>query len=71
MKIEFPILEIGSVGVEVYIMQALLKYWNYNISLTGAFDTATFLVLKAFRTDHYLTGDTVCDSLTWKALFNY
>ena len=71
MKIELSTLEIGSVGVEVYLMQALLKYWNYNVSLTGAFDTATFLVLKQFRIDHYLPGDTICDSLTWKALFNY
>lgn len=72
MKMEtFPILEIGDNGLFVYIMQAALKYRGYSVSINGAFEMSTFAALKAFRREHYLDGDTICDESTWKALFNY
>lgn len=67
----FPILEIGDNGLFVYIMQAALKYRGYSVSINGAFEMSTFAALKAFRREHYLDGDTICDDITWKALFNY
>lgn len=69
--INFPTLEIGDNGLFVYIMQAALKYRGYSVSINGAFDMATFAALNAFRHEHYIDGDTVCDDITWKALFNY
>jgi len=68
--IELPELEIGATGLAVYIMQAALKYKGvYNEeNLTGNFDLPTFGALREFRKQHYLTGDTICDALTWREL---
>lgn len=69
--ITLPTLEIGDNDIFVYIMQAALKYHGYDLRMSSVFDTDTFKALYAFRREHYLDGDTVCDESTWKALFNY
>ena len=70
MTIDLPELEIGDNGLAVYIMQAALKYKGvYNEEkLAGNFDLPTFGALREFRRQHYLTGNTVCDALTWREL---
>ncbi len=69
--INFPVLEFGSEGVYVYVMQAALKWWGYPCEMTGRFDERTLPPLRKFRHAHYQTGDTICDAVTWKNLFDY
>ena len=69
--INFPVLEFGSEGVYVYVMQAALKWWGYPRDMTGRFDEHTLPPLRKFRHAHYQTGDTICDAVTWKNLFDY
>jgi len=65
---DFPVLEFNSKGVFVYLMQAALRYHGYNATPTALFDVDTFYALKKFRQQHYISGDTVCDSITWQNL---
>lgn len=67
--IELKTLEIGDAGLLVYIMQSALKYRGYTSAQpTANFGMSTFEALREFRKQHYLTGDTVCDALTWREL---
>lgn len=70
MTIDLPELEIGANGLAVYIMQAALKFKGvlHEEKLTGNFDLPTFDALREFRKQHYLTGNTICDALTWREL---
>lgn len=70
MMIDLPELEIGANGLAVYIMQAALRYrWLLHAEdVTGQFDLPTFDALREFRKQHYLTGNTICDALTWREL---
>ena len=68
--IDPPVLEFNDENIFVYIMQAALNYWGYTCPMSGRFDEKTLPPLRRFRQAHYINGDTVCDALTWKALFN-
>ena len=70
MTIDLPELEIGANGLAVYIMQAALHYkWLlHKDDVTGNFDLPTFDALREFRKQHYLSGNTICDALTWREL---
>ena len=68
-----PILEIGSEGFYVRVLQALLNLRLRDrppLPVSGRFDMATYNALYEFRTQHYLNGDTVTDRLTWEFLLD-
>ena len=70
-NVEPPTLEIGARNMYVEIMQVCLKWHGYKITPDGDFGNLTFSALHDFRSDNYLTGDTVCDGATWEKLFDY
>lgn len=49
-------------------MQVLLKWKGYRLSTDGVFGQETYRVLREFRAQRNLSGDTVCDAETWKTL---
>lgn len=63
-----PVLEYGNTGMFVYLMQALLCWHRFTVKLDGSFGLQTIQALRAFRQQHYMSGDTVCDELTWSEL---
>ena len=69
-RLSLPELELGSRGLMVWIMQACLKWHGWkDLSIDGHFGLKTLSALREFRNQHYLSGDTICDSLTWEQLF--
>lgn len=67
-NIELPTLEVGARNMYVEIMQTCLKWHGYAVKPDGDFGTLTFEALRRFRSDCYLSGDTVCDGQTWERL---
>lgn len=70
-NVEPPTLEIGARNMYVEIMQVCLKWHGYSIRIDGDFGNQTYYALREFRSDNYLSGDTVCDGVTWEKLFDY
>ena len=66
--IPMPELSAGDRGMYVAILQICLKYHGYRLEPDGSFGAVTNTALRDFRKNHYLTGDTVADSETWKLL---
>lgn len=67
--IELPEIEFNDEGMLVAVLQELLKWHGFKVIVTGNFDYITYEALYQFKQNHYLTGSTVTDSETWKALF--
>ena len=67
-RISLPVLDFGAVGLYVGILQACLRFHGIRIDIDGVLGTQTLAALRTFRKDHYLEGDTVCDSQTWNYL---
>lgn len=71
-----PILKKGSQGASVTELQNVLRELDYNIPVTGVFDTATFNAIKDFQArhldkhNHPLVVDGAVGDLTMWALKN-
>ena len=70
------ILKKGSTGTEVTELQDILRELDYDIPVTGVFDTNTFKAVKNFQSSHLdkhnmpLSVDGEVGDLTWWALQN-
>lgn len=68
--VNFPVLEIGSKGLAVVLVQTALKCKGYyKDKIDGDFWEETYKAVKRFRDDNYLTGDTVVDEQCYQYLF--
>lgn len=68
--VNFPVLEIGSKGLAVVLVQTALKCKGYyKAKIDGDFWEETYKAVKRFRDDNYLTGDTVVDEQCYQYLF--
>lgn len=65
-----PTLRFGNGGWRVRQMQRLLNApTDHDINVTGVFDSATFVRLKTFQSNHHLNPDGICGPNTWAALW--
>lgn len=68
-EINLPILEFGTTGLYVAILQTCLKWHGTKgLDIDGSLGVKTLAALREFRKQHYMDGDTVCDDATWKKL---
>lgn len=63
-----PTLHFGNKGIPVKILQRLLIYNGYAISVDGFFGALTETAVKAFQNQRDLGVDGVVGSKTWRAL---
>ncbi len=64
-QMSFPLLEFGATGLYVGIVQTCLKFHGIPVDIDGILGIKTLSALREFRKQHYLTGDTICDTATW------
>lgn len=68
--VDFPDLEIGSHGLAVVLAQTALKCKGYyKGKIDGDFGKQTYDAVRKFRTDNYLSGETIIDHECYKYLF--
>ena len=67
-RLSLPLLEFGASGLYVGIMQTCLKFHGLRVEIDGILGTKSLAALREFRKDHYLDGDTICDTATWNLL---
>lgn len=67
-RMSLPLLEFGATGLYVGIMQTCLKFHGIPVDIDGILGTKTLTALREFRKQHYLTGDTICDTAAWNHL---
>ncbi len=76
LKTPRELIKKGHTGELVRELQAILNELDYNVPITGTFDTKTEQVVKNFQSSHLdkheqpLTVDGVVGQLTWWALEN-
>ncbi len=63
-----PTLHFGHRGISVKVLQRLLIYNGYAISVDGIFGALTETAVKAFQNQHDLGVDGVVGNKTWRAL---
>ena len=63
-----PTLHFGNRGIPVKVLQRLLIYNGYAISVDGIFGALTETAVKAFQNQHDLGVDGVVGNKTWRAL---
>ena len=70
--VQLPVLQKGSKGNSVKILQTLLNYhYGFQLSIDGSFGPATERVLKYFQEAKKLAVDGKCGPITWAALVVY
>ena len=67
-RLQMPVLEFGTSGLNVAIMQCCLKWHGIPVEIDGVLGVKSLAALREFRKQHYLTGDTICDTPTWQLL---
>lgn len=65
---KLPILEHGSEGLYVKLLQILLYYYGYNIEEDGEFGILTNHFVVQYQKTHGLDVTGVVDSKTWASL---
>ncbi|MDR1939982.1 MAG: N-acetylmuramoyl-L-alanine amidase [Clostridiales bacterium] len=68
-KSAIPALRRGARSNLVYILQALLFFKGYNLSVDGVYGPATEGIVREFQRDRGLTADGVAGANTFEALF--
>jgi peptidoglycan hydrolase-like protein with peptidoglycan-binding domain len=66
--LKLPILEQGSDGSAVRVLQQLLNFKGYTLEVDGHFGSLTERTVKEFQFAHDLTVDGIVDSKTWQKL---
>ena len=63
-----PTLHFGHQGISVKILQRLLIYNGYAISIDGVFGALTETAVKAFQNQRKIGADGIVGNNTWRAL---
>lgn len=63
-----PVIQKGTKGPSVSLLQSLLARKGYNIKADGIFGSGTEQVLKLFQKENNLTPDGIAGPKTWEAL---
>ena len=66
----YPTIRIGSRGNFVKILQYLLNWYGYNLSIDGVFGVGTQRAVLDFQRKNSLTADGVVGRNTWNKLLN-
>ena len=67
-KKEHAMIQMGSTGEEVRLVQSTLDALGYNLSADGQFGSKTYNAVRTFQNAHGLTVDGVVGPKTWEAL---
>ena len=65
---DWPLLQNGSEGPEVYALQYLLRNRGQDVPVTGSFDAATEQAVFNFQSEYGLTENGTVEGETWRAL---
>ncbi|WP_414619241.1 peptidoglycan-binding domain-containing protein [Calothrix sp. CCY 0018] len=68
---QLPVLRYGNSGNAVRVLQTLLTYNRYGVSINGRFDVLTETAVKAFQANRRLSADGIVGSRTWRELTRY
>ena len=61
-------LQMGSTGDEVRLLQSTLDALGYNLSADGQFGSKTYNAVRTFQNAHGLTVDGIVGPKTWDGL---
>lgn len=65
---DWPLLQNGSEGPEVYVLQYLLRNRGQDVPVSGTFDSATEQAVVNFQAENGLTENGTVEGDTWRAL---
>lgn len=66
----FPVLQSGSTGTRVTVLQDNLNAFGYNLAVDGSFGASTASAVTRFQSSHALASDGVVGQGTWAALLS-
>ena len=66
--VKFPVVGIGAKGAVTTVLQALLRYYGYNISIDGIFGADTRAAVVDFQTACNIPADGYVSRETWTKL---